>query len=191
MSVIIGKIASLDGTFYAKGPDGSMRQLSKGDAIFEGEIVIGDGANSSIDSVIVAMNDGTDLVLLGNDTQLFDASLSQEQFAESDTVTDPNSILSMLEENEDLENIDVDDIETAAGEDGAESEGGVPGEFAQFNGAETDVNAQVRGAGFGTGDNNADKELNLFEEARRAEALRDTAATESLAVVDTTAPEYV
>jgi hypothetical protein len=67
MSNVIGKIESIDGKFYAKAEDGSLREISKGDEIYEGEVVVGDSANKAIDSVIISMNDGYgDIVVLGD-----------------------------------------------------------------------------------------------------------------------------
>ena len=88
MSAIIATVASVDGKFFVKGQDGSLRELTKGDAIYEGEIVVGDSSNSQINSIIVSTVDGTDIVMLGSESQLFDASISTQEFAPNETITD-------------------------------------------------------------------------------------------------------
>ncbi|QOY52751.1 beta strand repeat-containing protein [Candidatus Sulfurimonas baltica] len=165
MSNIIGKIISLDGTFYAKGTDGSLQEVSKGYEILEGQTVFGDKSNASINSAIVSMTDGSDMVILGHDKQLFDASLTQQEFAVEETVTSKDSIAAMLEENGDVD--DADDIETAAGEGAsAESTEGGEADFADVNNASTDVNADLRERAFG--DDEVKLEEGLGEEVRRS-----------------------
>ena len=147
MSAIIGKIASIEGTFYVKGLDGSLREVSEGYEILEGESIVGDKSNSSADNIIVSITDGTDIVIVGDDKQLFDSSLSAQEFAQEDTVTEKDSIQSMLEESGDIENIE--DLETAAGEEGAakSTEGG-EAVFTDVNNASADINADLRQRAF-------------------------------------------
>ncbi len=171
MAEIIGNIDSLGGKFYARAEDGSLRELSQGDAIYQGEIVIGDNLNQSIDRIIVAMNDGYNIVLRANQSQAFDATLYENEFAENETVTETNTILSMLEESGDLTQEDIEEIETAAGEEGgAESTEGGPAVFAQSNGAFTDVNANVRDANMAGSEQGTAGKLDQYEELRRAAA---------------------
>ncbi len=144
MSTIIGKIASIDGKFYAKSSDGTLRELSNGDSIYEGEIIFGDKNNASIDSIIIGMDKGMDIVMLGDETQLFDSSLSKIEFTEDETVTYTDSIQAMLENNGD--NIDnVDKLETAAGEDTTtiESTDAVETVFLTSNNASTDIITEI------------------------------------------------
>ncbi|MFT7005296.1 MAG: hypothetical protein ACJAWW_002669, partial [Sulfurimonas sp.] len=144
MSKVIGKIESIDGKFYAKAEDGSLREITKGDEIHEGDSVVGDSSNKAIDSVIISMNDGYgDIVVLGNQEQLFDSSLASEEFDENETVTQPGSIQSIL--NDIGDNVDVDDLETAGGASAApESTEGGEANFAAANNASTDINADLR-----------------------------------------------
>ncbi|MBU1659684.1 hypothetical protein KKG72_11645, partial [bacterium] len=169
MSAIIGKIVSTDGEFYAKGIDGSLRRISNGDEIYEGETIVGAKGNSSTDSIIVSMNDGTDIVILGDETQLFDSSLTEKEFAENETVTHNESIQAMLRENGDLDDT-IDELETAAGEDSGvvESTDGGEAHFAQANNASTDINAELRTRIFDTTAYEVNA-LNQNEEARRVE----------------------
>ena len=143
MSQIIGKIASVDGEFYAKAPDGSLRELSRGDQIFEGEIIIGADSNSPIDSIIIAMEDGSDVVVLGDESQLFDASLNSKEFSPDETVSEVDSIESILEDY--IETEDTDDMETEAGEEvqSADSTANLNTTFLESNNASVDISADV------------------------------------------------
>ncbi|MBU1433317.1 hypothetical protein KJ870_00005, partial [bacterium] len=144
MAAVIGKIASIDGVFYAKGADGSLRELSRNDEIYEGEIIVGDKSNSALKSVIVSMVSGEDIVLLGAETQLFDGSLAENEFTKEETVTNSESIEALLDDNTATEN--VDEFETAAGEEalGAESTEDVRANFAQINDEIIDINAEIK-----------------------------------------------
>ncbi|MBU1927505.1 hypothetical protein KKG77_00740, partial [bacterium] len=144
MAAVIGKIASIDGVFYAKGADGSLRELSQNDEIYEGEIIIGDKSNGALNSVIVTMVSGEDIVLLGAETQLFDGSLAEKEFATEETVTNSESIEALIDDNTGTEN--VDELETAAGEEalGAESTEDVRANFAQINDEIIDINAEIK-----------------------------------------------
>ena len=42
MASSIATVASVDGTFYARAEDGSIREVTQGDTIYEGEEVFGD-----------------------------------------------------------------------------------------------------------------------------------------------------
>ena len=147
MAAVIGKIESLDGKFYAKGADGSLRVLSKGDEIFEGEVVIGDKSNSSIDSIIVSTVDGTDVVLLGSNEQLFDASLSSEPFSQDEVVNNSDGITNII--NKYGNDVNIDDLETAAGADGAsvvESTDDIKADFHNMNNNFLNISASLRDA---------------------------------------------
>ncbi|MBU0721506.1 cell shape-determining protein MreD, partial [bacterium] len=175
MASYIGKIDSLDGTFYAKSADGSLRELSIGDKLYEGEIIVGDDGNSAINSIIVSMNDGNDIIVLGTQTQALDASLTQEEFAENETVTETSSIQSMLEKNGDIDSDNIEDLQTAAGEEtgGAESTDGIHANFAESNDASADVNANVGGSAFTSEENIDTHKVDESEESRRVEGSVD------------------
>jgi predicted nucleic acid-binding Zn-ribbon protein len=177
MAEVIGKVAHLDGKFYARAEDGSLRELSKGDTLYVGEIVIGDSGNDAIDSVIVSLNDGNDIVVLADQSQAFDQSLTQTEFTPDETVSQPSSILSMLEESGDITAEDIEAIETAAGEEGApDSTGGMPARFAVRNDDEgQDLNVALKkDFAFGeTEDNPRDEMFAELEELRRAASLND------------------
>ena len=105
MSTSISTVTSIDGVFYAKQADGSLRELHNGDDIYAGEQVLGADTNSEIGSIILHMQDGTDIVLLGHDKQLFDTSLSMESFSRDETVSDVESIVAIANDDEEDKNL--------------------------------------------------------------------------------------
>ncbi|MEA3227526.1 MAG: hypothetical protein U9P38_00475, partial [Campylobacterota bacterium] len=112
MAGVIGKVVSIDGKFFAKDQDGTVRELFEGDKVYEGETVIGDVDNEGIDNIIVNLEDGSNLVVSGDQSQLFDAFLSKKEFTEDETVNDSDSIDSIVSEN-----FDINNVETASGEE--------------------------------------------------------------------------
>ncbi|MDD5372352.1 MAG: Ig-like domain-containing protein, partial [Sulfurimonas sp.] len=142
----IAKVESLDGKFYAQASDGSLRGLSKSDIVYKNEIVLGDKNNNILHSAFLKLKDGTEVVVSGRNKQLFDASLSQEKFAESETLTTKESILLAVNEEAktEVENRNIDEIETAAKENTVAVSEYVSANFAPINGAITDVSATLR-----------------------------------------------
>ncbi|MDX9799085.1 MAG: hypothetical protein RBT05_09535, partial [Bacteroidales bacterium] len=106
METVIGKIAGVEGIFYIKGLDGSLRKALQNDPIYNGEIVIGDANNIPTESVTVSIADGSEIFVLGKEKQLFDSSLLNREFSNEDTVTGKDSIQALLEKNGDIENIE-------------------------------------------------------------------------------------
>ncbi|DAB29322.1 MAG TPA: hypothetical protein CFH84_10090, partial [Sulfurimonas sp. UBA12504] len=150
MAAVIGKIASNDGVFYAKMADGSLRQLVRGDEVYEGEIVIGDKNNGAINSIIIAMLNGEDVVLLGSETQLFDTSLSNEAFSKEETVTTDESIQTLIDQGTLFVSKDemqhLDEINTTAGDETTKvvSTEYVRANFAQIEDAVVEINAELK-----------------------------------------------
>ena len=151
MASVIGKIESLDGKFYIKEKDGSLREVQRGDEIHEGEIIVGADGNSPTNSAVVLLDDGTSIIISGNEKQLFDSSLVKEAFEESETVTDEKSIESafddsnsLLNEENDDTDTDTDEIETAAGEEHLNSGEFLESSFAKFNLEDSNVHADVK-----------------------------------------------
>ncbi|MCD6173724.1 MAG: Ig-like domain-containing protein, partial [Sulfurimonas sp.] len=147
MSEVIGKISSLDGKFYVKLSDGSFNEISHGDEIYEGDIVVGDKNNIAIDSIRIDLDNGSNVIVYGSETQLFDSSLYSEEFAENETVSDSESIEAIFnsENTEAIVEEDIDDVETEAGEEsGSESTEGGEAQFATVNGGIVDINADLR-----------------------------------------------
>ena len=151
MSNIIATVSGVDGAFYVKSPDGTLRELSNGDVIHEGDIVVGSSSNSKNNSILLVMQDGTDIVLSANEEQLFDSSLANSEFSKDETVTTAES----LDEASDLldifnevdEEVDSDNMETASG---SESQGSTPSNasfsenFDVINDVSVDVSAALR-----------------------------------------------
>ncbi|MDQ1264426.1 MAG: hypothetical protein QG559_1427, partial [Campylobacterota bacterium] len=143
MSEPIAKVESLNGKFYVKSEDGSIRELLKGDVVYKGETVIGDAQNSTFQNALLRLNDGSDIAVLGKNRQLFDASLSKEEFAVNETVTEPKSLLLAIQEDAKFDNGNIDELATAGGENTPADSEHISAEFTQINGAITDVNAAL------------------------------------------------
>ena len=185
MSAVIGKVVSLDGKFLAKASDESIREISHGDEIHEGEVITGNSTNSEIDSVIVTLDNGTDIVVQGDETQLFDASLFDEIFSENETVSSFETISNMLNGNEEIDITDDDiddteDVETEAGEDAAETSELGEGKFAEHNAAITDINAEADSVDFQRTDEvNSDETLDDKQNSSSLDVNRVFASNEN------------
>jgi CshA-type fibril repeat protein len=153
MSLVIGNVLSLDGKFYAKSEDGSLREISKGDEIYEGKTVVGNDGNEPTDSAVIAVDGAENIIVSGNDAQLFDASISKEVFSQEDTTTENSSINSMVDK--------IDQIETAAVEDTPRSTDAGEVNFIESNSADTDINAKLSDNEFET---KTDERTYRFEE---------------------------
>jgi len=186
----IGKIESISGKFYIKSEDGSLREISKGDEIYEGETIIGDSSNNTIDSAIVSMVDSYgDIIVLGTQEQLFDSSLASEEFSQNDTVTNKESIQAILDDIDNTQ--DVDELETAAGEEGgAESSEGGKAIFAEANAAAADINSKLSGEEFAGEARSINYDLDIIEDTSRAETTTpDVNDAPTITLLDTTASE--
>ena len=153
MSSVIGTIASVDGKFHVKDSQGNIREVSVGDEIHVGEVVLGDKNNGSIESVVITLDNGNDLVLFGQEKQLFDTSLFDDAFAENETVSESESIDQMFsdfesdldaQDEDTINEEDIDEIDTEAGEEESTqtTEGG-QAKFAQSTGDSVDINADL------------------------------------------------
>ena len=118
MAEVIATVESLEGTFYVKESDGSLREIKVGDKIYEGEVVVGSQNNNLQDKLILVMQDGSEMILLGDDKQLFDASLNNQEFATNETVINEDSITSIVDEivNTPTPQTNIENTDTAAGE---------------------------------------------------------------------------
>ncbi|MDO8453181.1 MAG: cell shape-determining protein MreD, partial [Sulfurimonas sp.] len=186
MSAVIGKVTGLEGKFFAKDSDGNLRELSNGDNIHEGEVVIGANGNQLMDSITVAMQDGSNTVVYGNETQAFDASLAKEEFSADETVSDPDSLQAILEDDivgineNNLENLN--NLETAAGQEAAvqSTEGGTAN-FAELHNASQDVEADLRPREFGTDGTNGTNPIFDAPVAQAEDTSEDTQAEDTAA----------
>ena len=146
MATAIATVTNLIGRFYTQNIDGSIRELSNGDKIHEGESVVGDRGNSSAAQLTASMNDGSDIFVNARESQLFDASLSKEDFATDDVVIQSDDFATLLNSNDNQTTDAEDEIETAAGTDTAvpqSTEGGVA-KFATGNKGEQDISAVLK-----------------------------------------------
>ena len=140
MATIIGYVSEADGNFIARATDGTMRDLTTGMPIYEGESVVGDDTNTRASSLIVSMHGDFNILIEGNDEQLFDQMLLPQEMDDSETIIEPESIAQMLQEYG-----DIDEIDTAAGEEDIPVESDVSvGEFAQANENLIDISAGLR-----------------------------------------------
>ncbi|MBD3796110.1 MAG: hypothetical protein IE881_09365 [Epsilonproteobacteria bacterium] len=145
MSEVIGKVASLDGIFYIKAEDGSLRQLNKGSDIYLNDVIVGADDNSRIDSIIVSLDDGTDVVLLAQEEQLFDASLLNIQFSEDETVNEA-SVLEQLVAvaTEEQTDVNEEEIYTEASDGSVDATTAIEATFQEIQDNTVDIIAELR-----------------------------------------------
>ncbi|MEA3499187.1 MAG: immunoglobulin-like domain-containing protein, partial [Campylobacterota bacterium] len=148
MSVVIGKVGSLDGKFFAKDADGNVVELQLGDEITQDMVVFGDKNNPSDSTINIAMTNSQETITIaGTQEQLFDGSLSEESNLE-DLALEEDNIADLVASSDDAESEDETDAgETAAGEE-TEEGGAQSAIFDARDGGETDVVAGLRDAQF-------------------------------------------
>ncbi|MDF1879392.1 hypothetical protein JHD46_07055, partial [Sulfurimonas sp. SAG-AH-194-C20] len=151
MAENVAKVLSVDGTFYIKEDDGSLTELTKNSLVPQDAVVVGADGNNAIDSIIFSLGDGSDLVLLGNNTQSFDSSLIDIAFSEDETVTSFQSMQDfvassdsdLFDELTDTSNVNTDDIETAANDEDTSSDNGDSAEFAEIENEQEAINVEL------------------------------------------------
>ncbi len=99
MSAKIGRVASISGVFNIQRADGSTSEISQDNEIYIGDTVSGTKDGSNLNSIVITLVDGDDIVMLGDESQLFDSSLVDEPFAENETITDSESMQTVIDEN--------------------------------------------------------------------------------------------
>ena len=77
--IVIGKVASVVGQVFAKGPDGTVRQLKIGDPVYEGE-VIQTAANGRVE---LAFNNGTAYFLRDKEAVTLDGMVFGDRVADA------------------------------------------------------------------------------------------------------------
>ncbi|NOR58398.1 MAG: hypothetical protein GQ474_07735, partial [Sulfurimonas sp.] len=159
MATIIATVKGLEGKFFAKDAVGNIIELKNGDFITQDMLVFGDKSNLASATIEIAMFDNNDkIVLTGTQEQAFDSSLIDGESYESGLAS--KSVKDALDEDlyadedaigkEDKEDLAVLD-ETAAGEERAKTSAAGEGQFEDRDGAQTDIVAGLRDAGFGLG----------------------------------------
>ncbi|MFK5936899.1 MAG: DUF5801 repeats-in-toxin domain-containing protein, partial [Sulfurimonas sp.] len=155
MKTVIGTVQGLEGKFFAKDADGNVVELKNGDSITKDMVVFGDKSNAATASIKIAMADSDEIVaIVGTDEQLFDSSLvdgpSFEEGLAKDSIE--NILDPSMHAEADADETKIDEAaandETAAGDEtlGGQSNDGV---FDARDGAQVDVNTDLRNAQFG------------------------------------------
>jgi hypothetical protein len=149
MATIIGYVQAINGgTYIARSGDGEERTLNVGDPIYEDDVVVvGLDTNGDEDMIVVTLENGEDeIVLAGNEAQLFDASLRGTAFSEDEVQTGEDELSEFLAQFGAPDNID--DIETAADEedDIVSSEAQLDG-FHERQNPEGNIQSSLRDAG--------------------------------------------
>ena len=142
MAAIVGYVTEIEGEFVATAPDGTTRVLQEGDPVYEDESVAGASGNNAMEHVVVTLEgEMADVMLSGEQTQLFDAQLRPVEFSELETQSQPDTLIAMLKEYG-----EIDAIDTAAGEDigVVDSSEDVTGEFDEHIDRVVDVEAELR-----------------------------------------------
>ncbi|HIP20992.1 MAG TPA: hypothetical protein EYG70_07700, partial [Sulfurimonas sp.] len=148
MAADVAKVLSVDGTFYIKGSDGSLSELTKGSLVPQDAVVVGADGNSVTNSIIFALGDGTDLVLLGQNTQIFDNSLIDVAFSTDETVTSSENIQKLFNQSDDETADDVtqnssEETQTEAGEETTSSDSSVESKFAEIANKQETINVTL------------------------------------------------
>ena len=142
MAAVVGYVTEIEGEFVATAPDGTTRVLHEGDPIYEDESVAGASGNNAMEHVVVTLEgEMADVMLNGEQSQLFDAQLRPVEFSELETQSQPDTLLAMLKEYG-----EIDAIDTAAGEEVGvvDSSEDVTGDFAEHIDRVVDIEAQLR-----------------------------------------------
>ncbi len=146
MAKVIGTVKEvLDGKFYAKSQDGTVRELHAGDEIYMNEIVYGDSSNPKDSKIIIDLiGDDKMLVVSGDNSQLFDVTLAQEDLSEDETVTKQETMEVARNEYLDTADNNADDLETEAGEDIVQSTGVDVDHIQDMNIRDVNIQANLR-----------------------------------------------
>ena len=142
--VIIGRVMDVDGTFFAKAPDGSIRELQKGDVIYAYDFVYPKEHNPNFSLSIDLINSTTPLVLNGESEALFDSVVSKSDIDAFDTTVPPGTVAAVVASDTGREDGNVDIDETAAGQSHlASSDLSMPFDVAEMKIESVDVNAHL------------------------------------------------
>jgi len=133
----IGYVNAINGKFYARSDDGSVRELKLGDPVFQDDFVYGNNLNSANSIISISMDAQTDPVeISSNDGYLFGTNTDKIETELPDTNTE-ESLVAVLSKYGDME-------ETSAGEDKQPKESESVSIFADRTGNIVDINAGLR-----------------------------------------------
>ncbi|RXI33730.1 beta strand repeat-containing protein [Arcobacter defluvii] len=159
----IGKIISLNGSFFIKHPNGSVSTAKVNDILNDGDIIIGSSSNTNSNMLKVLLSDNSgDIQVVGNNEQLFDVTLLSGELPE-DTVVQNNEVSDLLEQStkniqenpaqtDEQATLTLDQIEkldaAAAGEDQTTTDpvGIIPLRLEDRTAGETNITTDLRDA---------------------------------------------
>lgn len=159
----IGKIISLNGSFFIKHPNGSVSTAKVNDILNDGDIIIGSSSNTNSNMLKVLLSDNSgDIQVVGNNEQLFDVTLLSGELPE-DTVVQNNEVSNLLEQStkniqenpaqtDEQATLTLDQIEkldaAAAGEDQTTTDpvGIIPLRLEDRTAGETNITTDLRDA---------------------------------------------
>ncbi|MDB2562024.1 hypothetical protein N9X61_00310 [Sulfurimonas sp.] len=132
MNTLIGNITAINGNFKIIDTEGNVRVAKLNDTINHGEEILGDISNIPSNNIHIQLVNEEEIILFDKQTQVFDASLLN---------TAPSSASKeKLVDNE----IDVDKLETEAGEENenlSSSKNNTQAQFLQRENREVDITA--------------------------------------------------
>lgn len=93
MAALIGHVKEVNGDYFVKTPDGSIKKLAVNDHIHEGDTLFGKKGNTLDDAILIAMVVlAKEVLLMGEEEQFFDEALVKVASDESIAQTSPLSI---------------------------------------------------------------------------------------------------
>ena len=110
MATQVGVVKQISGVVVAVDANGNQRTLNVGDQVFLGEAIKTQGSSSS---VTLALNNGKEISIFGNDEIALDQSTTNAQSFDGNTVADVSALQQAILQSEELEGLE----ETAAGGD--------------------------------------------------------------------------
>jgi hypothetical protein len=133
----VGYVNSINGKFYARSDDGSVRELKLGDPIYEDDFVYGDNLNTADSLITVSMDGYSELIEVASNDALLFSSTMYDIDSEVPHSDDEDELADVLAKYGDLE-------ETTAGEEGELKDSEAASAFAERAGNMVDINAGLR-----------------------------------------------
>ena len=154
MARIVGYVKAVEGTFYAKGPDGRTRELKEGDPVYARDFVYDPTHDTSHRIVIDLTQSSEDLRLDGNAELVFDETVTDTRYVMHEALTEADVVSSLRETEQGTADAiddllksfgDIDVDETAAGDERVQPRSAAyTDRFATENGAEANVQSDLR-----------------------------------------------